>query len=302
MPPRRHLMSFPIYMALPLLAAGLYAYGSLYFKKAFEHDISVIHTFVVTSWAMAIVFVPLVFLDPLPAQPRWVVRPILCALLFFGGHWFTFAAIRRGDMSIVVPAMGTKAFFVALTAAFFFGKSIHPGMWIASILVAVGISILNQSDQTRTQGISIPVILTLFSSMCFGSCDAAIQAWAPEYGARGFMGTMFLIIALFSSVFLRWADQPLKQADRDGMRALVVGASIIALQGTLVALSVVAFANATGVNVVYSSRGLWSVLLVWWLGHRFQTQEPRHDRRLLATRFLGATIMMAAVALALWAS
>ena len=40
-------------MVLPIVAALMYAYGSLYFKEAFEHGISVIHTFVITSWAVS---------------------------------------------------------------------------------------------------------------------------------------------------------------------------------------------------------------------------------------------------------
>ena len=295
-------MSIPLYMALPVVAALMYSYGSLYFKEAFEHGISVIHTFVVTSWIMGLVFVPLLFLETSPIPKDLLYQPILCALLFFLGNWFTFAAIRRGDMSIVVPAMGMKAVCVAIGASLFFGKTINPGMWTATILAAVGIYILGRSDQTRTKGISIPILLTLLSSACFGVCDAAIQAWAPSYGSKGFMGATFLVIAGLSSLFLRAAEHPLKNADRLGMRALLVGAFVIALQSILVAISVVSFDNATGVNVVYSSRGLWSVLFVWWIGHRFRSTEKHQDSRTFYTRLIGATIMMSAVALALWES
>ncbi len=289
-------------MALPIVAALMYSYGSLFFKEAFEHGITVIHTFAVTSWAMALVFVPLLFVESAPTPWHLFYQPILCSLLFFMGHWFTFAAIRRGDMSIVVPAMGTKAVFVAIGASCFFGKAIAPGMWIAALLAAAGIYILGKSDQTKLKGVSIPIVLTILSSACFGFCDAAIQAWAPDYGSKGFMGMTFLLIATLSSFFLRLAEHPLRDADRQGMRALGIGAGIIALQGILVAISVVNFDNATGVNVVYTSRGLWSVLLVWWIGHRFRSAEKHQNTKVLLTRFLGAIIMTLAVALALWES
>ena len=296
------MMSFPLYMALPLVAALMYAYGSLFFKEAFEHGITVIHTFVITSWAMGLVFVPLLFLETPPLSFSAFLKPGLCATLFFLGHWFTFAAIRRGDMSVVVPAMGTKAIFVAIGASVFFGKSIHPTMWTAAVLAALGIYVLGKSDQARKKGVSVSVLLTIASSACFGLCDAAIQAWAPEYGVKGFMGLTFLMIAGFSSLFLVVAEHPLKEADRQGMKALFVGAGIIAMQGILVAISVVGFNNATGVNVVYTSRGLWSVLLVWWIGHRFRSPEKHQDPRVLTARLLGAAIMMAAGGLALWES
>lgn len=292
-------MPFPLYMVLPIVAALMYAYGSLYFKEAFEHGISVIHTFVITSWAMALVFVPLLFISALPPNLESLIQPALCAGLFFLGHWFTFAAIRRGDMSIVVPAMGTKAIFVAIGASVFFGKTVNPTTWTATVLAAIGIYVLGKSDRTKSKGISIAVLLTIMSSACFGFCDAAIQAWAPSYGAKGFLGMTFLMIAGLASLFLRAADEPLRKADKQGMKALFIGASIIALQGILVSISVVNFDNATGVNIVYTSRGLWSVLLVWWIGHRFHSSEKHQDRKLLFVRLIGAAIMMAAVGLAL---
>ena len=293
-------MPFPSYMVLPIVAALMYAYGSLYFKEAFEHGITVIHTFVITSWAMALVFVPLLIVDPLPPSFGSLLQPALCAGLFFMGNWFTFAAISRGDMSVVVPAMGTKAIFVAIAASAFFGKTINPATWMAAVLAAVGIYVLGRSDRTKkAKGVSIAILFTIISSACFGFCDAAIQAWAPSYGAKGFMGMTFLMIAGLSTLFLRAADHPLREADKQGMKALFIGAGIIALQGILVCISVISFDNATGVNIVYTSRGLWSVLLVWWIGHRFHSSEKNQDRKLLLARLIGAAIMMVAVGLAL---
>ena len=295
-------MTIPVYMALPVVAAFMYAYGSMYFKEASEHGTTVIHNFVVTNWVMAFVFGPMIFFDTWPQSPWLLLQPAACAVLFTLGNWLTFAAIRSGDMSIVVPVMGTKALFVAIGASVCFGKTIDPGMWIAAILAAVGIYILGRTDRPGAGGLSPTVILTILGSICFGFADAAIQAWAPAYGSRGFLGTAFLMIGLFSILFLPAADHPLKEADRQGMRALVIGAAIIALQGILVAIAVVGFDNATGVNVVYSSRGLWSVLLIWWIGHRFRAPENDHLPRVFYLRLAGAAIMMTAVGIAMWES
>lgn len=294
------MIDIPLYMVLPLVAAVMYAYGSLYFKEGFEHGITVIHTFVVTNWVMAGVFVPLLLLEAPNSSLLSHLKPLISALSFVVGNLLTFRAIRSGDMSIVVPVMGTKAFFVALSASVFFGKTITTGMWIAAVLAAIGIYVLGRSD--RGKGLSPGVVLTILSSACFGLCDASVQAWAPDYGSKSFMGMTFLFIGLLSIPFLKLADHPLKEADRVGMRALVIGATIIALQGTLVAISVVSFDNATGVNVVYTTRGLWSVILVWWIGHRFRSQEHKQDRKVFLARLSGATVMLAAVAIALWES
>ncbi len=295
-------MGFPTYMLLPLAAALAYSYGSLYFKQAFQHGIGLVHSFVVTNWAMALVFAPIIFLAELPSFGWIYLQPLVCALGFCLGNVLTISAIRRGDMSVVVPVMGTKAFFVAVGASLFFGKTIAPAMWIACVLAAIGIYVLGRSDRTEGKGQSGAIGLTILSSACFGICDAAIQAWAPDFGSKGFMGSMFVVIAVFSTGFLKIARRPITGADRTGMKALIIGSGIIALQGILVAISVVSFDNATGVNVIYSARGLFSIALVWWIGHRFSPDTHESERQLLAQRLVGAAIMMAAVAFAVLAS
>ena len=55
------------------------------------------------------------------------------------------------------------------------------------------------------------------------------------------------------------------------------------------------FGDATAVNVIYSSRGLWSVVAVWLVGHWFHNQERTLPASVLRLRFLGAAIMTAAI-------
>jgi hypothetical protein len=62
---------------------------------------------------------------------------------------------------------------------------------------------------------------------------------------------------------------------------------------------VAAKGHAASINVVYSSRGLWSVLLVWWLGHWVQSREQRLERHVLTARLAGATVMIGAIVLVL---
>ncbi len=291
-------MDIPYYLALPMAAALMYAFGSLFFKRSLEHGITVLHALVVTNWCMMAVFVPFLLLDP--GSHSWIelLQPLACALLFFLGNWLTFVALRRGDMSLVVPAMGTKPLFVALGAVAFFGRSVSQGMWLAAILAALGIYVLRRSDilpgRNRASGLP-PVLL---SSACFGFCDAGVEAWAPEFGDMGFLGYMFLIVALLSTLLLRLSGQSLMRADRSGMKALAIGSSILAAQGILVALAIVRHQNATGVNIVYSTRGLWSVAVVWLLGSRFRLGEEASDRSVFLFRLAGAGLMIVSVALA----
>jgi hypothetical protein len=57
--------------------------------------------------------------------------------------------------------------------------------------------------------------------------------------------------------------------------------------------------QVTSANVLYSSRGLWSVVAVWAVGHWFANQEQHLGARVLAWRFVGAFLLMAAIVMVL---
>ena len=52
-----------------------------------------------------------------------------------------------------------------------------------------------------------------------------------------------------------------------GPRAWTVASGvIIAIQAIMIGLALGFFNDATGINVMYASRGLWAVVLVFWFG------------------------------------
>ncbi len=51
------------------------------------------------------------------------------------------------------------------------------------------------------------------------------------------------------------------------------------------------FGDATRVNIVYSLRGLWGVLLTWLLARQVLTSEPVPSRRTMLMRLIGAVLI-----------
>lgn len=74
---------------------------------------------------------------------------------------------------------------------------------------------------------------------------------------------------------------------------------MLALQAAGICYAVGVFGDATAVNIVYSIRGLWSVLAVWWIGHWFSNDEQSLGATVLRRRLVGAVLMMLAIALVL---
>ena len=50
--------------------------------------------------------------------------------------------------------------------------------------------------------------------------------------------------------------------------------------------------------MVYSARGLWSVLAVWWVGHWFGNSERNQGSPVFRMRLLGSGLLLLAIVLA----
>jgi hypothetical protein len=59
------------------------------------------------------------------------------------------------------------------------------------------------------------------------------------------------------------------------------------------------YGNATMANVLYSARGLWSVVAVWLVGHWFGNRERHLAGDALVWRTVGATLLLAAIVIVL---
>lgn len=294
---------FPLYLFMPMIAAIGYALGALFFKEAFRRGASTLHTFVLTSWVMALFFVPFIFWETKAIDWTKIYFPLLTAFTFFIGHWITFKAIQVGDISLVTPVMGTKSIFVAFFAWLVFNKDIANGMWFAAILTAFAVYILGKTDlKSLKRKVPLATGLTITSSACFGLCDALVQEWAMEFGVRSFLSLLFLTVAMLSTCLAPFFDKPLLQLEKSALKWLVAGATLTGLQAIFIALSVSLYHNATGVNVVYSSRGLWAIALVWISAHIVGKSTEETDARKLLLRFSGALLMCVAILLAVMES
>jgi hypothetical protein len=70
--------------------------------------------------------------------------------------------------------------------------------------------------------------------------------------------------------------------------------------GMFICISLFRHANAaTAINIVYNSRGIWSVLLVWLVGPWFGNIERAHGVKIMITRLSGSMLLLSAIALTL---
>lgn len=127
--------------------------------------------------------------------------------------------------------------------------------------------------------------------------DVLVMSWAPGWGAGRFLPVTMVISAVLSTLFLPFAGKIEGGIFSKHGRPLLGGAFFIGLQATFLVSCLAVFGDATAVNVIYSTRGLWSVLAVWWLGHLFANTERARGAQTFRNRLIGAVCLCAAVGL-----
>lgn len=293
-------MRFNASLLIPLVCALTYVVGALAVKRATAFGVGVWRTNFLSNIAIALLFVPVWFLyggQIHPLVDYW--QPAVAALLFFGGQAFTFIALTRGDVSVVTPVMGTKVILVALFSALLRVGDVPLQWWIGAALSTGAIALLHIGGESHRRHVGQTVLLAFCSATSFSLGDVFLQKWVPAWGLANFFPPMFLISGMMACAYVPFFRAPLSAMPKEAWRWVAPGALLLALNNAGVVLAIVLVGSATAVNIVYSIRGLFSVLLVWLIGHWFTNDEKHLGGRVLRLRLAGAALMVAAIVLVL---
>jgi drug/metabolite transporter (DMT)-like permease len=303
-------------LILPLIAAIAFAAGSMVFKRAFAEGASLAHAVVVNNVILGLLFLPLMAWDPQPVPWDRLHLPFLTASTFVAGHLFNVAALRVGDVSVATPLLGVKVVFVALIARFAFGLPLSDSQLTATVLTSAGVLITGLTDFKPGRRTGWTTLLALGCAGSFAVTDVLIQMWATEFGVLNFLSLLFGALALESILVLpllgfkarpetrhrsifRQAAASLTAPPR-AWRWIGLATALSAIQALLITGTIATWRDAAGVNVVYGTRGLWSLALVWWAGSWFGNAERRESGpRVLLARAIGGALILAAVVLSL---
>ena len=299
---RRNCFRFAA-VSLPLIlvlhAAFVYAVGALLVKRAAELGVGVWRTAFVANVMNALLFQPLLVLGG-EFHPALWWQPALVAFTFFAGQWCSFIAFERGDVSVATPVMGIKILFVAALVTALAGEQLRWQLWAAAVLATLGIALLNGGSRGRAHHhVGRTVVMAGLAAACYALFDVGVQKWAPAWGAGRFLPLVMALNGALSFAFIPLFRAPLRAIPRATWPWLLGGTLAFTLQALLFVTTIAQWGQAASANVVYSSRGLWSVLLVWLAGGWLRIPEQQLGGRVLAWRLAGATLMMSAIALVL---
>lgn len=283
---------------LALLAAVLYAFGALVVKRGGQFQVGVWRTAFCCNVVTALLFLPLLAWGGTLHPELWW-QPVVVALSFIVGQWLTFLSLEHGDVSIATPVLGLKILLVAIFATLAGGESLPGRVWIASALATGGIALLNRSGSSSHKRVGLTICTAGLAAAAYAFFDVCVQHWSPIWGRGRFLPLTIGLAGVLSFAFIPRFSAPLFSLPRSAWKWVLGGAALIAGQSVIFVSLVATWGKAAQANVVYSSRGLWSVLLVWTIGHYLGSTESNLDRRVLAWRLAGALLMMAAIVLVL---
>ena len=287
-----------LHLFFPLISAVIYVAGALLLKRASDLGADVWRTTRIINYTTAVAAVPLWLLGgTIPNSSLWW-QPPAAATLFFSGQVFSLLALNSGDVSVATPVLGVKILLVALLSTVLIGDPIGTRLWIAAALSTVAIALLNIDRGHAHARVGRTIILAGLGAASYACFDVLIQKWSASWGTGRILPIVMVIGALYS-IPLRLFDRTPRAATRAYAPWLAAGAASFAVQGLMFITSVSIWRQATSANVLYSSRGLWSVLAVWGVGHWFSNREQHLGARVLVWRFLGAILLMAAIVLVL---
>tara|TARA_B100000925_G_scaffold199888_1_gene151477 strand:- start:23685 stop:24596 length:912 start_codon:yes stop_codon:yes gene_type:complete len=288
----------PYYLLLPLAAAVIYSLGSVVVKRALKEGVTMDQSFHLTNLAVGLLFLPLLLLENDAVDWSELWRPLLMGSLFFVGNWLTFLAIKRGDVSLVTPIMGTKVVFVAVALVLLRGLSPSASLWVAALMTPVGILVMSAAELKHGHHFLFTIGVTLASAAVFGFCDVLVNWWAEDFGAMTFLAIGSLMVAALSFVMWLLQGQPSMRLEPRLTKWAFGGAILIGLQAIAIGTALGFFDDATGVNVVYASRGLWVIILVVVFGAKLGNSEHQEQGGAFRWRVIGTVILTAAIVIA----
>jgi len=288
-----------MYLLLPLLAAIVFALGSMVFKRAYDEGAGVVHAVVVNNVLLAIVFLPLFAFESRPIPWSQWYLPVLTGGVFAAGHLLNALSLRVGDVSVATPLLGAKVVFVAILAWLVFGWPLTAKQWLAAALATGGVFLMGMTDFKPGGRAGLTTVLALGCAGAFSLTDVMIQSWADGFGVFNFLPVQFAALAIFSLAMVPFFSRNSLYAPLKAWPWIFAAAVLSAIQAILITAAIGIWRDAAAVNVVYATRGLWSIAFVWCVGHWLKNRE-RHTAgpRAMGFRSLGAALILVSVALA----
>jgi len=150
---------------------------------------------------------------------------------------------------------------VALFSSVLLAKPIPLSWWIAAGLGAVAVALLGVGRGGQHRRVGFSVAWTLVGAVLFSLCDTLAAKWAPALGLPRFLPMTTMAMGVMAVGFVPFFRAGITEIPWAAWRWLLPGSLILAATNAGILSALGHWGDATAVNIVFSSRGLWSVVL-----------------------------------------
>ncbi len=237
-----------------------------------------------------------IFIRPqFPSPAGWtplLISGITCVVAYL----FLYLALHCGDVSSVMPIMGSKVIFAGLLAIPLLGEKHNWQVYIAVVLVAISIALLGYSpSKSGSSKFPLkPIVLMTACCIIFGFTDIYIKRSLAYLDSYNFMIYYNFIVGGLSLCFIPYIRKKGGSLVLKGMDLQLSFYSAVSLV-TATLLFVILLKMSSGVvipNILQSTRGIFIVLISAVLTHRGSTILETQSRKVYMLR-LAASILIA---------
>jgi len=298
-------MQDSLHLFFPLLSSLLFVLAATYARKATSLGVNPYTATALSNFTLAVIWLMVGMTQDawIPLASWW--EAVWVGAAFVTGQLATYLAFRLGDVSLATPVFGVKIILVALMSSLLADQGITLSIWIAAALATLGVAIIqfgaSSSSETKltARRAAYSIGFALLAALLLSIFDIAVQRAGRKYGALPFLSSMFVSVGFLSLGLLPWTNKISHIRSIGASRPLLLAALFMAGQGLSVTYALGQFGDATRINIVYSLRGLWSVLFAWIAVHYFAKAGSGLARSTHLYRFVGAVMVTVAIVIAL---
>jgi drug/metabolite transporter (DMT)-like permease len=282
------------YQLFATLAAIGYAVAAIFSKQALSKGVGVLRMSFIINWVFFFIFTLLLIEHTEPVPWEKLYQPLVAGIFVFLAQICTVAAIRVGDVSLQTPMMGTKALFATIIAVVSGTESIGLPIFFAALISMLGIGLLGFSA-IKSERFGLSISMVLLSSFLFAVTDTIVGAFASGFGVPAFLFITMLVNALLSFGLMPFFDASLRKIPKAAWPWLIFSCVLMGGQALLLNYTLGSYQHVPEINILYSTRGLWSVIFAAIAIHLFKKNSDTKQGKIIFLRFAGALLMCVAI-------
>ena len=244
-----------------------------------------------------------IFVRPQFPPPAGLTPLLISCVTCVAAYLFFYRALHCGDVSSVMPIMGSKVIFAGLLAIPMLHEKHNLQVYIAAVLVAISIAILTYSPSKggSSRFPLKPIILMTLCSVIFGFTDIYIKRSLLYLDSYNFMVYYNFVVGMLSLCVIPYIVKKRVSLLLRGTDLQLSFCSAVSLV-TATLLFVVLFKMCSGVvipNILMSTRGIFIVLISAVLTHGGSTVLETQSRKVYMLRLAASILIIISVWIAL---